>query len=161
MFGKKPIAAISAIIVACGVVIATFVRAPAVRAEKLSSATTEVVVLNQGWSNRIREAYYFTDEGSKVLPYDWFLVLERAASQELFRSNEHMEALRYLPAQKTEQNPDGLPVGFAQGVDERGQAWVGFNCALCHTGELRYQDTTINPAGGVIGSAAGNFYRGR
>ena len=143
MFGKKSIAAIAAIIVACGVATSAFARAAQARPGVLASATDEVVVLDQGWNDRLREAYYFTDEGSKLLPYDWFLALERASSQELFRSNEHMDALRFLPSQETRLNPDGLPVGFAKGIDEQGQAWVGFNCALCHTGELRYQDTTI------------------
>ncbi|MEO0946848.1 MAG: di-heme-cytochrome C peroxidase [Cyanobacteria bacterium J06641_5] len=147
MFSKKPIAAIAAVFLACGLAIFTFAHPAQARPKELDSAIDEVIVLDQGWNERLREAYYFTDEGSKLLPYDWFLVLERASSQELFRSNEHMDALRFLPSQATDANPDGLPVGFAKGVDKGGDAWVGFNCALCHTGELRYQDTTIRVDG--------------
>jgi hypothetical protein len=44
-------------------------------------------------------------------------------------------------------NPDGLPVGFAKDAgDER--AWLGFNCAACHTTEIHYKGVGYRIDGG-------------
>ncbi len=140
---KKQIAAIAIAVLAWGLLGSIFAESAQARIKDLDSAVGSVLTLDQGWSDGTREAYYFTDEGSRVLPYRWFLALERPYSQEPFRSSEHMDSLRYLPSQVTKKNPDGLPVGFSKGSDENGREWLGFNCALCHTGELRYQGNTI------------------
>ena len=99
--------------------------------QTLSSAVGQVVNLEQGWTTDTQEAFYYTDQGSKLMPYNWFLALEQENSEELFRSNNHIDKLRYLPTNPTELNPDALPVGFTKNVDDNGQAWMGFNCALC------------------------------
>src|SRR5262245_61951168 len=36
----------------------------------------DAVWLEQGWTNDERQDFYFTAQGSELLPYDWFLVLE-------------------------------------------------------------------------------------
>jgi hypothetical protein len=53
------------------------------------------------------------------------------------------------------ENPDGLPVGFAKlpaGLEpasgEPYPAQLGFTCAACHTGHIRYRDVSIRFDGG-------------
>ncbi len=114
----------------------------------LASAVGNVVNLEQGWTEDTQEAFYFTDQGSRLMPYAWFLALEQPSSQELFRSDKNINTFRYLPTKPTDLNPDGLPVGFVKDIERNGQEWVGFNCALCHTGQISYKGTDIRIDGG-------------
>src|SRR5215217_139022 len=45
------------------------------------------VNLEQGWSEQQQQLFWFTSQGSRIVPYDWFLVLERASGTELVRSD--------------------------------------------------------------------------
>jgi mono/diheme cytochrome c family protein len=105
--------------------------------------------LSQGWSQQVREQASFTSFGSRLLPYAWFLNLERAPDRGLLRSDANLRRLGFLPAPRSAGNPAGLPVGMVRAVDERGQAWLGLGCAACHTGELRYRGQAIRIAGGA------------
>jgi mono/diheme cytochrome c family protein len=105
--------------------------------------------LAQGWSQQTRERASFTSFGSRLLPYDWFLGLEQAASSEPFRSNANLGRLGFLASAPSAANPAGLPVGFARTRDERGVSWIGLGCAACHTGQLRYRGRAIRIAGGA------------
>ena len=116
--------------------------------EPLTSAVGNVVNLEQGWTTNTQEAFYYTDQGSRLMPYEWFLALEQASGEELFRAQEHIDQLRYLPTKPTKLNPDALPVGFTKNVDDNGQAWMGFNCALCHTAQISYEGTDMRIDGG-------------
>jgi hypothetical protein len=112
-----------------------------------------VIYLNQGWSKEIREGYYHISQGSTVLPYDMFLNLEAADSQELFRSDTNSERYGLTPDPADPQtNPDGLPVGLSKTVTREGP-WrgedVGLTCAACHNTELFYQGKRIRIDGGV------------
>ena len=42
--------------------------------------------LSQGWSSADRTFFYTTSQGSQLMPYDWFLVIERPGSNVLFRA---------------------------------------------------------------------------
>ncbi len=96
--------------------------------------------LDQAWSNKTRMDFWFTSQGSQILPYSWFTWLEQADSEEYFRSVEHMESLRYLPMQASARNPAGLPIGFALNENkDSGDAWVGLTCSACHTNQIDYQ----------------------
>ncbi len=100
--------------------------------------------LDQGWDNEIRNSFWYTSQGSQIIPYDWFTWLERADSTEYFRSVEHMEQLRYLPMKASKNNPSGLPIGFALNKNQKsGENWVGMTCAACHTNQLDYGEHKI------------------
>jgi mono/diheme cytochrome c family protein len=100
--------------------------------------------LEQAWNDDIRTKFWFTSQGSRIIPYNWFTWLEQADSQKLFRDAQHMQELRYLPMESSNLNPAGLPIGFALDKDKKsGTAWVGLTCAACHTNQLDYQDTKI------------------
>lgn len=96
--------------------------------------------LEQGWSDEIREAFWFTSQGSRIMPYNWFTWLEQHDSQQLFRDSKHMEGLRYLPSKASALNPSGLPIGFVKDIDKTTQqSYVGMTCAACHTNQLDYK----------------------
>lgn len=116
--------------------------------ETSEGAVGNVVNLAQGWTENGQQSFYFIDQGSRLMPYAWFLALERASSEELFRSDNHINALRYLPSKPTKLNPDGLPIGVTKNIDNNGKEWMGFNCALCHTGQISYNNTDIRIDGG-------------
>ncbi|MFL5346618.1 MAG: di-heme-cytochrome C peroxidase [Hyalangium sp.] len=98
----------------------------------------KVVNLSQGWNKAEREWFWFTTQGSQILPYEWFLNLEQASNTHLFRSTANFERFRYLTADPSPLNPDGLPVGFVKDVDKHGQSWIGLTCAACHTGQVNF-----------------------
>ena len=97
------------------------------------------ITLDQNWDDKTRMDFWFTGQGSRILPYTWFVWLEQKDKQTLFRSVEHMETLRYLPMSESTANPGGLPIGFTMEVDKRSRtAWMGLNCAACHTNQIDY-----------------------
>ena len=105
--------------------------------DPLGESVTSVVYLDQGWSPSDSLRFYFTSQGSQIIPYDWFLALEQPDSSTPFRDNRNILRFRYLPQLPGMKNPDGLPVGFVadEGSDRR---WLGLTCAACHTAEIRY-----------------------
>lgn len=105
------------------------------------------VYLEQGWDEADSLWFYNTTQGSGLLPYDFFLVLEQADSTELLRSDSNMDRFRYLPQKPTFFNPDGLPVGFVRDTYQ-GKDYMGFACAACHTGQINFQGTAIRIDGG-------------
>ena len=59
--------------------------------------------------------YYQFSQGSSVIPYDIFLNLEVAGSQELFRSDANSERYGLITqAANPRINPDGLPIGLSK-----------------------------------------------
>jgi hypothetical protein len=117
------------------------------------SSANPVIYLNQGWSPEVRESYYHISQGTTVMPYDIFLNLEAAGSQELFRSDTNSERYGLTPDPADPQwNPDGLPIGLGKTVTTEGP-WkgedVGINCATCHNTELFYRGKRVRIDGGV------------
>jgi hypothetical protein len=126
-----------------------FLPAPATA----QSTNDNVIYLNQAWSQADRETYYQIPQGSRMLPYDIFINLEVAGSQELFRSDANSERLGLIPqASNPSTNPDGFPVGLARMVLTEGPwkgDYVGPTCAACHNTQLNYQGKRIRIDGGV------------
>ena len=58
----------------------------------------------QGWNekNKFRGLSYYTTQGSRLIPYDWFLALEQPDnveqpdSEKLFKNSEHIEGMGFL-----------------------------------------------------------------
>ena len=104
--------------------------------------------LGQQWNAGDRDYFYTTSQGSELLPYDWFLSLEQAESPALFR--QRLSGLGFLPG-PARHNPDNLPLGFVRNDDSQDRegihvrSWVGFTCAACHTGAIRYRATPAAP----------------
>ncbi|MGH1486501.1 MAG: di-heme-cytochrome C peroxidase [Cellvibrionaceae bacterium] len=117
------------------------------------------VYVEQGWGNSDSLWFYNTTQGSNLMPYDLFVELEQADSEELFRSASNMDYFRYLPQKPTFFNPDGLPIGFAKdGYD--GKEYIGYTCAACHTGQVNYQGKGIRIDGGAAMADMDGFLSG-
>ena len=97
--------------------------------------------LHQNWDQKQKEAFWFTPQGSLLLPYEWFLDLEQASATTRFRDNANIERLGYIPAPQSTVNRDGLPIGFTKDSNRAGDPFVGFTCAACHTAKLRIDGT--------------------
>ena len=101
-----------------------------------------VISLDQGWDDQTRQAFWFTTQGSQIVPYNYFLALEQATNTQPFASSANLASYGYLPASPSTLNPDGLPIGFVKHVDASdGTAWLGVTCAACHTTQINYQGT--------------------
>ncbi len=133
-----------------------------------------VMFLDQGLSDEDRQAFYYLSQGSQLLPYDWFLALEQAGNDTLFRDDTHMRELGYIPQPlDPARNPDGLPIGFVKDDNPdmiradafrmkkaflgaaytledypTTNAWIGPTCAACHTAQIDYQGRSIRIDGG-------------
>src|SRR4029077_8366734 len=95
------------------------------RAAAAQASTDHVIFLDQGWSKDVRESYYHISQGTTVMPYDIFLNLEAAGSQELFRSDTNSQRYGLTPDPADPQwNPDGLPIGLGKTVTTEGP-WKG------------------------------------
>jgi hypothetical protein len=108
--------------------------------DPLGEPVTKVVYLEQNWSPEESLRFYFTEQGSQIIPYDWFLALEQVDQAKPFRDNQNILKYRYLPQNPDTINPDGLPVGFVLG-NGLSRKWLGMTCAACHTNEIRLGDT--------------------
>ena len=104
--------------------------------------------LDQGWDEADSLWFYNTTQGSALLPYDFFLVLEQPGLKKAecerngenagwFLCDQNVDRFRYLPQKDTFFNPDALPVGFVK-ERYRGKDYVGFTCAACHTAQINF-----------------------
>jgi hypothetical protein len=147
---------ITAILVLCAalVVVAAVALFLVQRELAVPSVTrpSEVVFLQQNWTGVQRQHFYHTPQGSLLLPYKWFLALEQprwSAQNRFFRDNSYLQGFGFIPDPPSDQNPDGLPVGFTRDdriVDPYTGAKLdalGITCAVCHTGELFYRGKAI------------------
>ena len=117
-------------------------------------------VLEQNWTPEERREFYFTSQGSQILPYDWFLILEQADSTALVRDDANMLKLGYLIEEKNDRwNPDALPAGFAK--DDGGDRnWLGFTCAACHTSQIDHDGVSYRIDGGAaLGDVRGFLFQ--
>lgn len=124
--------------------------------DKFGDQFFQTIYLDQGWSASDSLWFYSTTQGSNLLPYSFFLVLEQSDSSDLFRNNQNIDRYGYLPQRPTISNPDGLPVGMVR--DEyQGKAFMGFTCAACHTTQLNYLGAGIRIDGGPANSDMETF----
>ena len=113
--------------------------------DPFGDSADELVFLNQGWTEDERNWFYTVSQGSWIVPYSWWLVLEDADSEQLFGRDDAIRRWRYVPSPPNSRNPDGLPIGFVKDEDND---WMGFTCAACHTAQFTYQGTAVRIDGG-------------
>ncbi len=136
-------------------------QAPNPRHIDLDPTVTSLRTLSQNWSNEEANWFYNVPQGSRLLPYKWFLHLEMPNSAEQFRSAENIRRLGYIPRlPDSDWNPDGLPIGFVRDADySDGTAGLGLTCAACHTTQINYGSTAILIDGGPTMGDFGRFMR--
>ncbi|HVR39225.1 MAG TPA: di-heme-cytochrome C peroxidase [Thermoanaerobaculia bacterium] len=111
--------------------------------------SANTVTLDQGWDSDRIQKFWFTGQGSEVLPRTWMLALQRPTG-ERFATAATFDQYRYLPASPTKFNPDGWPLGFANSKDPAsGVEWFGYTCAGCHTGRVDYGGKSMILTGGA------------
>jgi hypothetical protein len=110
----------------------------------------ESIDLDQGWTRAQSEAFWFTTQGSRIMPYAWFRELEVAdpSSATLFRDPSNLDRYGYLAAPPSDLNKDGLPIGFVKDVGNTGDEYVGLTCAACHTGGVEIAGKRVIVEGG-------------
>ena len=123
----------------------------AIALQPSESAAQNATPLDQGWSDQRREQFYFTPQGSRLVPYAWALALEQPDSPERFFADAHVARLGYLPAPASTMNPDALPVGFVKDTGAPGPNGpaLGLTCAACHTAEITYREKRLRIDGGA------------
>jgi hypothetical protein len=124
--------------------------------DKFGDQFSSVKYLVQGWTPADSVWFYTTTQGSDMLPYDFFMALEKSGTSELFRSNDNLNYFRYLPQKATLSNPDALPVGFVRD-SYKGKDYLGFTCAACHTSQVNYKGVGIRIDGGGAGTDMDSF----
>lgn len=111
---------------------------------------SDVVTLDQGWSEQDRSVFYHAPQGSPIMPYAFFMALEQKASDTLFTDEAHLKRLGMLYWGKSDLNPDGLPIGLTVDLDIHGvEPFLGMNCAACHVTEVKVGGATTLIDGGV------------
>ncbi len=101
------------------------------------------LLLEQGWNAQDRQWFYHRNQGSRLIPYAFFLHLEQAGSRALLREPLNMLGMGLIPGRAGAYNPDALPIGFSRDGD-----YLGLTCAACHTQLIKYRDTFIRIDGG-------------
>lgn len=119
--------------------------------------------LDQGWTDANRKLFYETTQGSKLVPYSWYINLEQASNQKPFNAADHMDGLGYIFARPSKDNNEQLPIGFViddgksaspgtmtsnetyriprltdVGKSIPGEPWLGLTCAACHTAQIEH-----------------------
>ncbi len=120
-------------------------------AEADSSPAQDVNYLDQGWDNKTRELYYYTPQGSRLIPFTWFKVLEQTTNTQAFASPENLVKYGWIADRINSNglNPAGLPIGFAiDPVNVPGSGkWLGLTCSACHTNNISVKGKTFRVDG--------------
>ena len=83
--------------------------------------------LDQGFDEETRQTFYHAPQGTRLLPYSWFLALEQAKNNNRFLDDENLRQLGIIPDHNTLKNPDQLPVGFAKTIDSIDLCGLSYN----------------------------------
>lgn len=129
----------------------------------------DLVLLEQGWKDETRTAFHHTPQGTQIMRYSWFLALEQPCMTPFcgkFSDMDYLGRFGFISSKKDPKfNPDGLPVGFTRDdqfydpATKQKYSVVGFNCAACHTAELKYQNKDIRIDGGPAMVNLGEFLK--
>lgn len=111
----------------------------------------------QGWTSQLREAFYYTPQGSHMIRADWLAVLERPDGQGRFAQAAYLARFGFLPPDgPSELNPEGYPIGF---TIERDTNQAGLTCSACHTANVRVGDDTLRIDGAPSHLDFDSFYQ--
>jgi len=137
-----------------------------------------VTFLDQGWSKEIRELFYFTPQGSRMIPYAWFMALESANGPGMFSDSNNLTRYGFIAVDGSHRlNLDGLPIGFAvepaeaaswpqdsaftagpfETASNRGPA-LGLTCAACHTATVTVEGRPVRIDGAPAHLDFDRFY---
>lgn len=135
---------------------------PAAGISLLMPLKAEITFLEQGWEKDLRERFYFTPQGSRMIPYAWFTALETPDGSGMFADDAHLKTYGLIPADEAhpQLNPDALPIGFAIDPfdDPATGKSLGLTCAACHTSEITVEGKHVRIDGGASNFDFDRFY---
>lgn len=142
-----------------------------------ADAPSTVTYLDQGWSKDIRERFYFTPQGSRMIPYAWFMALETPDGSGMLADSRNLARYGFVPADGPHPlNPGGLPIGFAlDPVEEAPQPQyqafavggmsapkrgpeLGLTCAACHSADVTVEGRPVRIDGAPANLDFDRFY---
>jgi hypothetical protein len=103
--------------------------------------------LDQGplWTPAQWEAFYSTDQGSRIMPYEWMVAMVQPNGLPFLRDS--LARYGYLPNATNGINHDGLQVGFL--VAQSGtNNYFSITCAACHTRQININGVSYRVDGG-------------
>lgn len=110
----------------------------------------EAITVNQGWNDSDRSFFYFSPQGSPILPLDYFLSLEQPGSTEPFLDHYYLSDLGMIFWNDPVANPHSLPIGLTVDTGRIGnEAQLGMNCSACHVTQIRVGEEVALIDGGV------------
>lgn len=119
----------------------------------------EAMVLDQGWDDATRELFYFTPQGSRMIPNAWFRALEALDGDGLFSAPDNLAQYGLIAAPGASSlNPDNYPIGFALDVGPEDTRQVGLTCAACHTAVVTVDGRPIRIDGAPAHLDFDSFY---
>ncbi len=93
-----------------------------------------VIFTEQGWNAALRDQFYYTPQGSHMMPADWFAVLEQPSGMGRFGDPEFLKKYGFIePDGVSDLNTEGYPIGVAT---DAATNHVGLTCAACHTANV-------------------------
>jgi hypothetical protein len=118
-----------------------------VKAESPAAPMQAVTYLEQGWTGEDRQVFYHTTQGTRIVPYQWFMALEQPLSQQPFLTDAMVEEYRLIPDPDSTNNPDRLPVGLVKDSTADGD-FISVTCAACHTAQITFNGAKLRIDGG-------------
>ncbi len=120
------------------------------------TAPEKIVYLDQGWTSEQRAWFHHVSQGANTIPIplEWFMALEQPElklldNPGLLSDGDYLSRFGFTPSPHSEQNPVGLPVGFAVNLNQKNPVTntigntVGFTCSACHTAQMTYKGTAL------------------
>lgn len=118
-----------------------------------------IIWVNQGWSEEERDYWHHLNAGQEFAPLSWFKALESPDSNLMMTDPAYLRSLGFLDKAATNNNPEGLPIGFSIKLPEgNGRTMVGLNCASCHTGQINYKGKALRIDGASAGFNIQQFF---
>ena len=113
-----------------------------------SSSIGSAVAVNQGgaWNPTNQAAFYTTDQGSRIMPYQWAKALKLPNGQSFL--SQLTSAYGYIPSPVSQSNPEGLPVGFLVANPGTNDQALSITCAACHTRQIQVGGVHLRIDGG-------------
>lgn len=122
-----------------------------------TSKEDSVDISEQGWNDIERDLYYYTSQGTFLMPAAWLDSLEMPDGQR-FMERANMESYGFLfDDRSSPANPYSWPIGIAIDKHPRnnGIEQAGLTCAACHTGQIEFSGRKLR----IDGSQANIDFR--
>jgi hypothetical protein len=136
----------AALIGGTGLIVGSFV------ALAQSGGSADYVTIDQNVDQATLDRYHYTDQGTRLVPAAWLAALEKPDGSGKVMNPADLRKYGFLVDNVPRQasNPYGWPLGWtvSDPAENDGIAIAGFTCAMCHTGRIDYQGTSMIIEGG-------------